>query len=153
MNQQLRGQTEQIANLQTRQQSNICVNQQQINTIDPNSLMGREYVYNNPQVGAQNYFQSEINKKEYNTINDGNKGVAYKPHVLTQIIMWLCVGFWCFLGLVILLEMSFIVGTIFIAGGLIMCPLIKRELKFWPKFAISFVFITIAIVLDIMLYG
>lgn len=79
--------------------------------------------------------------------NSKNRG-AYHPAVFTQIIMWLlCVGLIACGGMMLLIS-EFAPAALWAAAGLIMCPKVNRNMRFWPRFitAIIFVFIGIVVV-------
>ena len=78
---------------------------------------------------------------------------GYKPHILTQIFMWICVVWWCILGFGFLFLSEFITAMFLMASGLIMCPQIKKDLRFWIKFLLSFVFLVISVIVSYVIYS
>ena len=146
--QQARMQAEQQTQMQAELQNVDRMNQEkQINLADSAKLYSQDYFYNQSQAFFRNNYQSGINEQINIKSHTDNNNIKYKPHILTQIFMWICVVWWCIGGLGTLVFDSFIAGVMYIAGGLIMCPLIKRDIRFWPKFFISFVLVIIAMVI------
>ena len=74
-----------------------------------------------------------------------NVKTIYNPNAFVKCIMWLHTIFYVFCGFCIIMGGSFIAGSILMASGLIMCPKVKRTMRFWSRFGLMLLLIVISL--------